>query len=218
MADNKRTNLDAAVAGIRQRFGTNILRTGDEYNIHSLSTGFAWIKPWASGMPRGNVTEISGAPTSGAHTLAYKLIASAHQARQVAVYLDLASTFDPDYAVRCGIDIGNVLLVRPANAEAALDIANSFAANRGAGIIVLDSPFQNQFPAKAFARLLAPWLPPSVSFWRLWSAQIVLLPMPRCGCHWHVGAGCDNALAWVAIKLKFAFSRISTPQCVTLSR
>ncbi len=102
MEHTKRHNLDAAVAVIKQRFGLHIVHTlGEAEAVVTLSTGFAKLDAalGIGGIPRGYITELIGAPTSGVHTLASKLIASAHQAGDMAVYLDMIHTFDPDYTV-----------------------------------------------------------------------------------------------------------------------
>src|SRR4051794_6445170 len=105
MENTKRQSLDAAVAGIRQRFGSHALHTlGEAESVASVSTGFAKLDKalGIGGVPRGHITEFVGTPTSGIHTMAFKVIASAHRMGEMVVYLDLGQTFDPDYAVRCG--------------------------------------------------------------------------------------------------------------------
>src|SRR5207248_3286867 len=93
MEHTKRTNLDAAVAGLKQRFGSHIVHTLREAEaVVTLSTSFAKLDAalGIGGIPRGHITELVGTPTSGVHTLASKLIANAHQAGEMAVYLDMS--------------------------------------------------------------------------------------------------------------------------------
>jgi recombination protein RecA len=92
------------------------------------------------GIPQGRITELVGAfGTSGKVTLALKMLASAQQAGDLAAWLDLGQTFDPDYAYRCGVDLRRLLLVEPQGALEALDIAHQLAAGRGLGLIAFDS-------------------------------------------------------------------------------
>ena len=91
------------------------------------------------GIPRGRFTEILGAPTSGMATLTLKLIAKAQEDRDTAAYVDLSYTFDPDYAVRCGVSLERLLLIRPHGGREALEIAVSLIAGGGIGVLVFDS-------------------------------------------------------------------------------
>ncbi|MBZ0299156.1 MAG: DNA recombination/repair protein RecA [Anaerolineae bacterium] len=72
------------------------------------------------GIPRGRLTILTGAPTSGTTSLAYRLVAQAQHRGQIAVYLDLPYSFDPLSAQRCGVKIGSLLLVRPSDRLQAL--------------------------------------------------------------------------------------------------
>ncbi|MBM4466798.1 MAG: hypothetical protein FJ014_14820 [Chloroflexi bacterium] len=48
-------------------------------------------------------------------------------------------TFDPDYAVRCGVSLERLLLIRPHSGREALEITASPIAGRGIGVLVFDS-------------------------------------------------------------------------------
>jgi recombination protein RecA len=89
----------------------------------ALSTGFAALDCalGIGGVPRGHLTLLQGMPTSGAGTLAFKVAASATQSGEEAAYLDLAGTFDPDYAVRCGVNLAHLVIVQPDSLPAAVE-------------------------------------------------------------------------------------------------
>jgi recombination protein RecA len=72
-------------------------------------------------------------------TLTLKVIANAQAQGDVAAYLDLSQTFDPDYAARCGVDLEGLLLARPHTGAEALEILYSLIASRGAGVLIFDS-------------------------------------------------------------------------------
>lgn len=134
-----------AVAAIQRRWGPQALhrlgQAATTAEIPHIPTGFPALDKalGIGGIPRGRVTEILGVPTSGMATLALKLIASAQAAGDVAAYIDLSFTFDPDYAARCGVNPEKLLLVRPHNGDEALEIFYSLVASRGAGLLVFDS-------------------------------------------------------------------------------
>ena len=72
-------------------------------------------------------------------TLTLKILATAQAQGNLAAYIDLGGTFDPDYAVRCEVNLGHLLLIRPASGAEALEIAYTLIASRSLGLLVFDS-------------------------------------------------------------------------------
>ena len=145
----KLAKLEMTVRTIQKRWGPKAIRkleaSATTIEIPHIPTGFPALDRvlGIGGIPRGRVTEILGAPTSGMATLALKLIAKAQQEdRDTAAYVDLSYTFDPDYAVRCGVSLERLLLVRPHNGREALEITTSVIAGGGIGVLVFDSVSQ----------------------------------------------------------------------------
>ncbi len=143
----KRKRLDFVVTALQRRFGPKALQRGQQalrpaVTPTSIPTGFAKLDQaidGSGGIPRGRITEILAAPTTGMTTLALKIIAQAQAAGDLAVYLDLAHNFDPDYAVRCEVNLAQLRLVRPPTGAAALEIAYRLLAQRGAGVLIVDA-------------------------------------------------------------------------------
>jgi hypothetical protein len=75
-------------------------------------------------------------------TLAYKIIAGAqsrpHSAPAYGIYIDLDSTFDPDYAGRCGMALDRIFVARPDTDMQALDIARDLLGSGSVAVIALD--------------------------------------------------------------------------------
>ncbi len=109
------------------------------------------------GVPRGALTHLISESTSGANTIALRVIAGAHLAGELAVYGDLGGTFDTDYALRCGVSLREVLLAQPNPADA-LEVALTLAQSGGAGALILDGticpPGGQSSEYRALARLL----------------------------------------------------------------
>lgn len=137
--------LDTTVAAIQRRWGPQALRRWGQAipaaPIPHIPTGFPALDKILEigGIPRGRITEILGAPTSGMATLALKAIANAQANGDTVAYVDLSYTFDPDYALRCGVSPDKLLLVRPHSGEEALEILYALIASRGTGVLVFDS-------------------------------------------------------------------------------
>lgn len=141
----KLAKLDMTVRTIQKRWGLKAIRKleapATAIEIPHIPTSFPALDQalGIGGIPRGRVTEILGAPTSGMATLAFKLIAKAQEDRDTAAYVDLSYTFDPDYAARCDVSLERLLLIRPHNGREALRIAISLIASGGIGVLVFDS-------------------------------------------------------------------------------
>jgi recombination protein RecA len=142
--NRKKRRLDAAVLAIQRRWGSKALRRGQATttaSIPHIPTGFPTLDKalGIGGIPRSRITEMLGAPTSGMATLALKVLANAQARGDIATYIDLSYTFDPDYASRCGVNSNKLLLVRPHSGVEALEILYSLIASRGTGVLVFNS-------------------------------------------------------------------------------
>ena len=137
-----------AVSAIQRRWGLRALRRlGQDARatpVPHVSTGFASLDDilGIGGIPRGRITEMLAAPTSGMTTIALKVLANAQARGDMAAYVDLSYTFDPDYAARCGVHPSRLLLVRPHHGGEALEIFYRLIASRGIGVLVFDSVSQ----------------------------------------------------------------------------
>lgn len=164
---SRKKQLEMTVAVIQRRWGPNALRrlgNAPQPDIAHIPTGFPQLDKalQIGGLPRGHITELLGTPTSGMSTLALKVMANAQEQGDTAAYIDLGRTFDPDYAVRCSVHLGRLLLVRPTSGREALEIAQALIANGGAGILVFDSvphllsePHRGRDMSSALRRLVA---------------------------------------------------------------
>ena len=142
MSDPDRDRLADVVATIHDRFGAGALyRLREAKSAATLSSSFAALdEALGGGLPRGRLVEIGGTPTSGAATLALKLVAGAQRRGDSALYLDLGQTFDPVYAGRCGVSLDHLLLVHPRNRPQALALLRDLVLSETGSVLVLDFP------------------------------------------------------------------------------
>ena len=167
MQSKKRKRLALVVKQLQRQFGPDALqRGGDVFPVRSqvsrIPTGFAELDAaldGIGGIPSGHLTEILSVQTAGAATLALKVIAHAQAEGGLAIYIDLAETFDPDYAARCGVQLSraNFLLVSPVTTVEALEIIQALVANRSSNVLVFDavsSPLVSPDEATYIAALL----------------------------------------------------------------
>lgn len=144
MDSDKRKALDLALGKIEKDFGKgSLMRLGDKAveKIPVISTGALCldIALGIGGVPRGRITEIYGAESSGKTTLALHIIAETQKAGGVAAFIDAEHALDPIYAAAIGVDTDNLLISQPDNGEAALEITETLVRSGAIDIIVIDS-------------------------------------------------------------------------------
>ncbi|MBI2866160.1 MAG: recombinase RecA [Chloroflexi bacterium] len=137
--------LDLAVSQIERQFGRGtIMRLGESsirMAVETISSGSLALDLalGVGGIPRGRVTEVFGAESSGKSTLAQHIIAEAQKAGGLAAYIDVEHAMDPAYASRCGVKVEELWVAQPDSAEQALEIAEALVRSAAVDVIVLDS-------------------------------------------------------------------------------
>ena len=130
---------------IDRQFGTGaLMRLGEvskQVKANAISTGSVSldVSLGIGGIPRGRVTEIFGAESTGKSTLSHHVMAEAQIAGGTAAYIDVEHALDADYAAKCGIDTENLLVSQPDNAEQALEICEYLVRSGAVDIVVVDS-------------------------------------------------------------------------------
>ena len=145
MDKKKREALDVALGQIDRHFGKGtIMKLGDsleDAQVEAIPTGSLVLDMalGVGGVPRGRVTEIYGAESSGKSTLSYHIMAEAQKSGGVAAYIDAEHALDPSYAGRCGVNLDELLLSQPDSAEQALEICEYLVRSNAIDVVVIDS-------------------------------------------------------------------------------
>ncbi|MEG2406349.1 MAG: recombinase RecA, partial [Clostridiales bacterium] len=143
-AESKKEALAAALGQIEKQFGKGaIMRMGDaaNMNIDVIPTGILSldIALGAGGIPRGRIIEIFGPESSGKTTVALHMVAEAQKMGGTAAFIDAEHALDPQYALKLGVDIKDLLISQPDMGEQALEIAEALVRSNSVDIIVIDS-------------------------------------------------------------------------------
>jgi recombination protein RecA len=146
MEEGRKRALEDAISKIERSFGKgSIMRMGSDAigkGVPVISTGSLLLDYEAlaiGGIPRGRVTEIYGAESSGKTTLSLHCIASTQAAGGVAAFIDAEHALDVSYAQKLGVDIDNLLVSQPDSGEQALEIAETLVRSNAVDIVVIDS-------------------------------------------------------------------------------
>jgi len=90
------------------------------------------------GLPRGRVSELTGARSTGRTALACAIAAGATRAGEAIAWIDPEDALDPDAATRGGLVLERTLWVRPRTLDDAARAADLLLAAGGFGLVVLD--------------------------------------------------------------------------------
>ena len=143
MAPRKdRQRLERTVALLQQKWGPDAIRQGGRraQPVPHISTGFAELDAalGIGGIPRGRITLLTGAATSGKRTLAALVLGRAQAQGRAAAYVDLSHTCDPDYLERCGVRLRDLLVVRPSDGSKALELITTLSGRAEISAILFD--------------------------------------------------------------------------------
>jgi len=145
MPDNDKVKaLELAIDQIDKHFGKGtLMKLGEvqDVKVDTISTGSPSLNMalGIGGIPKGRVTEIYGAESSGKSTLTYHVMASAQRNEGTAAYIDAEHALDPSYAAKCGVDIESLLVSQPDTAEQALEITEYLVKSSAVDVVVIDS-------------------------------------------------------------------------------
>lgn len=105
----------------------------------TVESGVAEIDRATGGLPRGSLTEIFGAPSSGRASLLMSILAEASARQEFCALVDAEDGFDPVSAAAAGVELGRLVWIRCVhNAEHALRAADLLVQGGGFGVVALD--------------------------------------------------------------------------------
>mgnify|MGYP000008726481 FL=1 len=142
---DKQAALDIALAHIEKDYGKGaVMRLGEAAQrlaTEVIPTGSLALDValGAGGIPRGRVTEIFGAESTGKSTLAIHIMAETQKLGGLAAYIDVEHAMDPVYAEHCGLNVESLLIAQPDSAEQALDITEQLVRSGAIDSIIIDS-------------------------------------------------------------------------------
>lgn len=135
--------LAEATKKLSKKLGSEIGGLGANFmEFERLPSGIAALDiALAGGIPLGSVSILYGHESSGKTSLCLRLAAQ-HQHRfpdDAVAWLDPENSWDPEWAVKHGVDPSRVYVYKPTSAEEACDVVDAIAFAKDAGLLVLDS-------------------------------------------------------------------------------
>ena len=110
-----------------------------KFSLETLTTGIAEIDALSSGLPRGAITEIMGATSSGRTSVLLSVLAQATWGDEACALIDMGDRFDPASAAHAGIALDRLLWIRGANnLERTFKATDLVLQSGGFGLVMLD--------------------------------------------------------------------------------
>jgi recombination protein RecA len=138
--------LAKALADIDRKYGAgSLMRLGDPAvevpTVKTFSTGSISLDEalGIGGLPLGRIIELYGPEMSGKTTIALTAIACLQRDGMRAAIIDAEHALSLDWARTCGVDVDELYVNQPDNAEEGLEIADMLARSKAFGAIVIDS-------------------------------------------------------------------------------
>lgn len=138
------STIEDTIKSIQDRFGVeSLMRLDSDYhlNVEAISTGSIKIDEilGVGGFPKGRIIEVYGSAASGKSTLALHVIEQTQQDGGIAAIIDTEHALDKRYAEKLGVNLHDLLISQPNNAEEALQIIEQLVRDGRVSVVVLDS-------------------------------------------------------------------------------
>ena len=107
--------------------------------IEKVPTGIYTLdKMLCGGFPMGKMVELFGPPAGGKSAIALSTAVQAQKFGRV-VWIDLEGAFNPEFAVRAGLDMEQIIFAQSESAEDVMSILDRLAETQGISLVVVDS-------------------------------------------------------------------------------
>lgn len=168
MAKEKKTSLSDAVKSLEKEYGEGLVLQGADsipvrgvipfsYPSLNMITGIG-------GIARGRIIEIHGLDGTFKTSFLLDLIAQEQKLGGKCVFIDAEYSYDPEYAIRLGVNVEELIVIQPSTAEEAFTATERLVDTGEVSLIGVDSiaalspnaEAQNDFGASnmgVFARL-----------------------------------------------------------------
>lgn len=136
--------LAGIILKIKKELGEKSVVKGSEIpQVRRLPTGvFEFDLAIGGGFPYNRYSIVYGPESSGKTNLVYKAIAQAQRLPppcNKAVFVDLEGTFDPSWAMHFGVDVDELIVVKPSYGEQAVDMIDALIRANDVAFLGVDS-------------------------------------------------------------------------------
>ena len=142
-SEDKVKALDAVLSSIQKNFGAGaIMRLGDKSSmkVETIPTGALTLDlALGGGLPKGRIIELYGDASVGKSSLTLHVVNEVQKAGGVAAFIDAEHALDPVYAAAIGVNVDDLLICQPSNAEMALEVCDQLVRSNEVDLVIVDS-------------------------------------------------------------------------------
>jgi hypothetical protein len=153
--------LAEAIARIETRYGTRAVARGDvaerRDDERRIRTGGSLDRVTGGGIRAGEPLAFIGRATAGKLSLALSLAAAAQREGGMAAWIDASASFDPLAALRAGIELDRLVVVRATDADEVRLAGSAVLRSEGYRLAVVD--LGPSFASRCAVDDLAPLIP-----------------------------------------------------------
>lgn len=148
MSNEQKEKLKALAAlgrTLDKKYGSGaLLRLGNRVGkpVPVIPTGLAALDHHVlgiGGLPKARIIEVFGPESAGKTTLALQAIAQVQKADGTAAMIDAEHAFNPTWAHKNHVDVDNLFINQPDDAEQGLQILEDLVMSNSVDLVVLDS-------------------------------------------------------------------------------
>src|SRR3954463_6965519 len=153
--------LAEAIARIESRYGTRAVVRGDvaerQDGERRIRAGSSLDRVTGGGIRAGEPLAFIGPPTAGKLALALTVAAAAQREGGMAAWIDPSASFDPLAALRAGIDLDRLVVIRAIDADEVRLAGAAVLHSEGFRLLVVD--LGPSFASRCGVNDLAPLIP-----------------------------------------------------------
>lgn len=153
--------LAAAIASLESRYGMRAVVHGDMVERHDderrISAGTSLDRVTGGGIRAGEPLAFVGPATAGKLALALTVAAAAQREGGMAAWIDPSASFDPRAALRAGVDLDRLVVIRAKDPDEVLLAGSAVLRSEGFRLAVVD--LGPSFASRCTVDDLAPLLP-----------------------------------------------------------
>jgi recombination protein RecA len=135
--------LASTIKKLQDEYGKQMIidTKDDQQSVEIIPTGSLTLNNvlGIGGIPKGRITEIFGNESCGKTTIALQTVAQCQKMGGRCAYIDLEHALDTNYCKKIGINLKELLIIHPENAEQTFSIIEALVKTDELDLLVVDS-------------------------------------------------------------------------------
>lgn len=138
---DRKKEIEKQFSDLQKKYGNSVTFGSEHHPLRIIPTGSIALDHalGTGGWPTRNISGIFGPREIGKSVLALMAVANAQKMGMNCAWVAVEPNFDPAWATKHGVDVDNLIVVRPKNAETAVDMVKTLVYSAAIDLIIFDS-------------------------------------------------------------------------------